>query len=106
MDTVALLHYSEHMVPIPNKRTVRYPVPLLCEGGRAWVEVEEYDTSRNVFSGRGGEYFATMVEAFLAAGHGRAAQVGAARSFLFPAPELHEFAMQWMVQAFSRDTSP
>ena len=101
LDTVTLLHYSEHVADVPNKRTVRYAVPILRDGQRVWVEVEEYDTARGIVDWEGGEYFPVIVQGFLAAGKGRGDMVGAAQSYLLNAAELHGFAVQWMEKAFT-----
>jgi len=98
LSTVTLLHYSEHMAAIPNKRTVRYPAPTTQDGQRVWVEIEEFDTGRGIVDWEGGDYFAAIVRDFLAAGHGRSGTVGAAQAYLFDAAALHEFAVQWMQQ--------
>jgi aminoglycoside 3-N-acetyltransferase len=100
LDTLTLLHYSEHVVAVPNKRTVRYPVPVLQNGQRVWVDVQEFDTSRGIVDWDGEDYFALIARDFLALGNGRRGMVGAARSYLFDAAALHEFAVQWMQQAF------
>lgn len=96
--TITLLHYSEHVAAIPNKRTVRYKAPLLQERKRVWMEVEEYDTSNGIVDWEGGDYFPVIAGDFLAAGYGRCARVGAALSYLFDAAALHAFAVRWMEQ--------
>lgn len=101
LDSVTLLHYSEHMAAIPNKRTVRYKAPLLQNGERVWVEIEEYDTGQGVVDWEGGDYFPVIVREFLEAGHGRSGTVGAAPAFLFDAPALHRFAVEWMERMWS-----
>jgi aminoglycoside 3-N-acetyltransferase len=101
LDAVTLLHHSEHVAAIPSKRTARYRVPLLVDGERVWVDIEEYDTGQGIVDWEGGDYFAVIVRHFLAAGHGRTGMVGAARSYLFGAAALHRFAVQWMEQDLS-----
>jgi len=32
--TITLLHYVEHMANLPNKKTVSFKMPVLCEGKR------------------------------------------------------------------------
>lgn len=102
LGSVTLLHYSEHMAAIPNKRTVRYKVPLLQDGERVWVEVEEYDTGQGVVDWEGGDYFPAIVREFLEAGNGRSGIVGAARSYLLDAAALHRFALEWLERTFAR----
>lgn len=100
LEAVTLLHYAEHVAAIPHKRTVRYRVPLLRDGERVWVEVEEFDTGRGVVDWEGGDYFRAILREFLAAGHGRTGQVGAARSYLLDAATLCRFAVGWMERTF------
>lgn len=101
LDAVTLLHYSEHVAAIPNKRTLRYMVPLLEGRERVWVEVEEYDTGRGIVDWEGEDYFAVIVRHFIAAGHGGTGMVGVARSYLFDAAALHQFAVEWMERNLS-----
>ncbi|MGV3720959.1 MAG: aminoglycoside 3-N-acetyltransferase, partial [Actinomycetota bacterium] len=88
-EAVTLLHYSECVARVPNKRTIRYPVPVLDQGRRKWVEVEEYDTSNGIVEWAGEDYFGLIVREYLAAGHGAPGQVGAAACCLLDAPSLH-----------------
>jgi aminoglycoside 3-N-acetyltransferase len=99
--TVTMLHYSEHMAPVPNKRTVRYKVPLLQNGERVWMDVEEYDTGKGIVDWEGEDYFLLIVREYLEAGNGRRGMVGTASSYLLDAPELHEFAVTWMERNFT-----
>jgi aminoglycoside 3-N-acetyltransferase len=99
-DSVTLLHYAECLADVPGKRVVRYRMPVLVEGQRRWVEVEEFDTSDGIRHWGGGDYFEAIVEAYLAAGHGKTGLVGAARSYLFDAQELTAFGVAWMEREF------
>jgi aminoglycoside 3-N-acetyltransferase len=96
LDAVTLLHYSEHVAAVPDKRLARYRVPLRREGELVWVDVEEFDTGSGIVDREGGDYFAVIVGQFLAAGHGRTGTVGAATSYLLDAAALHRFAVDWM----------
>ncbi len=79
------------------RRTVRYRQPILVDGRKTWVEVEEYDTDRGVMRDYDdGNYFEEVVREYLAAGHGKTSLVGAARSYLFDAQELIAFGAAWM----------
>jgi len=79
------------------------PLPAADAGGRPenlgrgrgvrhqpWV-MQEFDD---------GNYFASIVEEYLAAGHGRTGLVGTARSYLLDAQELTAFDVAWMERAF------
>lgn len=95
LDQMTLLHHAEHLANFPNKRIVRYEAPLLVDGVPTWRWFEEFDTSSSP-DGMAEDYFATIVEAFLATGEGRRGVVGEAGSVLVPAGEVVDFAIAWM----------
>lgn len=99
-DTVSLLHHAEDQARLPGKRVRRFEVPLLRDGGTEWRLIEEFDTADPVVEGLEGNYFATVVTAFLLTGRGRAGTVGTAPALLLPAPELLAFAVEWLEQRF------
>jgi aminoglycoside 3-N-acetyltransferase len=97
---VTLLHYAEHLTQVPDKRVARYRVPMMEGGYRRWVDVEELDTVEGIKLWRrdpyGNDYFAAIVDAYLARGHGRSGRVGVAPSHLLDAADLTAFAAHWM----------
>ncbi len=95
LDHMTLLHHAEHLANFPNKRVKRYEAPLLIDGVPTWRWFEEFDTS-DPPDGMAEDYFATIVEAFLATGQGTRGTVGAADSMLVPAAEMVDFAVRWM----------
>lgn len=97
LDHMTLLHHAEHLADFPNKRVKRYQAPLLVDGVPTWRWFEEFDTS-DPPDGQPDEYFATIVEAFLATGKGRRGKIGEAPSVLVPAAEIVPFAVRWMEQ--------
>ena len=99
-NSLTLLHYAECLANLPDKRIVRYRMPVLVDGRRRWVDVEEFDTCDGIRDWAGGDYFVAIVEAYLAKGEGRTGLVGAARSYLFDAQALASFGASWMEQAF------
>jgi len=101
-NSITLLHYAEHLANVPNKRVVRYKMPVLRDGQRMWVEIEEFDTNQGIGGRDAGEYFETIAREFLSSGKGRAGKVGAAQSYLFDAADLIQFAIQWMERAFGK----
>jgi aminoglycoside 3-N-acetyltransferase len=101
IETLTLLHYSEHMANVPRKRIVRFRVPLLRDGQRVWVETEEFDTSQGIRDWPGGNYFAAIAQDFLASGHGRSGTIGAAQAHLLDAATLHAFAVEWLEREFT-----
>lgn len=92
---ITLLHYAEHMARVPNKRIVHYKMPVLQNGKRTWVEIEEFDTSRGIVDWQG-DYFETIVREYLSYGKVCSGKVGAAQSYLLDAGDLTEFGIQWM----------
>ncbi|HEY9346568.1 MAG TPA: AAC(3) family N-acetyltransferase, partial [Inquilinus sp.] len=70
--------------------------PILVEGRKVWRRFEEFDTSDPVVDGLPEGYFATVVEDFLAAGHGTRGSIGDAASVLVPAAEMTDFAVRWL----------
>ena len=95
---VTLLHSSEHLVRLPNKRTVVYRSPILVDGERRWFEMEESrHRARHRPDPPRGDYFADLVDDYLARGYGRFwLWFGAARSHLFDAADLNACAVKWM----------
>jgi aminoglycoside 3-N-acetyltransferase len=103
LNAITLLHYAETLARVPAKRIVRYKMPVLREGRRVWVEIEDIDTGEGVVEGHSSEgYFRDIVEGYLAAGRGRSGKVGAARSYLLNAAELVDFAVQWLEREFGK----
>ena len=96
-DTVTFLHYAEHIGDFPGKRISRFKVPVLENGARVWKEMEEFDTSsRGVHANWSERFFAEVVDAFLAATENGGGLVGSARSYLFFARALLDYALPVM----------
>jgi aminoglycoside 3-N-acetyltransferase len=98
LDTMTLLHHAEHLADLPGKRVIRYEVPFATADGVEWRMVEEFDTSDPVVDAFADDYFATIVEDFLACGQGVRGRVGAAESVLVDAQAMCAFAVAWMEQ--------
>ena len=93
--TLTLIHHAEHLADIPSKRRFRYPAPLMQNGERVWVTIEEYDTSQGIIDWPG-DYLRDIATAFRADGYGNAGKVGAAESYICRATDLRDFAVQWL----------
>ncbi len=98
LDTMTLLHHAEHLADFTPKRTITYDAPLRIDGQAVWRRFEEFDTS-DPPDGLPDDYFATIVEAFLATGKGKRGTVGAASSVLVEAKEIVPFAVSWIERA-------
>jgi len=96
LDTMTLLHHAEHLADVPGKRVRRYEAPLRTPEGVAWRMIEEFDTSHPVIDGLADDYFAQVVEAFLATGQGARGLIGAAPSVLVEAAPICAFAVAWL----------
>lgn len=96
LDTMTLLHHAEHLADIPNKRVIRYESPIRVEGQAVWRWFEEFDTSQPVVAGLADDYFADIVTAYLASGHGTRGRVGDADCVLVSARPIVDFAVDWL----------
>lgn len=95
LDTMTLLHHAEHVADFPNKRLRRYETPILVDGKTVWRHFEEFDTGDPPY-GLPDDYFATIVEAFLATGQGKRGTIGAAPSVLVEAAPMVAFGIAWL----------
>jgi aminoglycoside 3-N-acetyltransferase len=95
-DTVTFLHYAEHIVDIPEKRIVRFRVPVSEDGRRVWREMEEFDTSIGVHASWPDRFFARLVDTYCANTGNQGGRVGHAPSFLFDAAGLLDFSLRVM----------
>jgi aminoglycoside 3-N-acetyltransferase len=92
-DTVTFLHYVEHIADIPDKRVARFKVPVAEHGVRVWRDMAEFDSSGDgVHPNWPDQFFARIVDGYLAASENRGGLVGQASSHLMPARELLAFA--------------
>lgn len=96
-ETATLIHHSEYVAHVPNKRRVCYQTPIQGESGQAqWVQIEELDSSNGIADYGPGDYFHQIVTTFVAEGQARTGLVGHAHSVLMEARKLHEFAVAWL----------
>jgi aminoglycoside 3-N-acetyltransferase len=100
LDSITLLHYSENIARVADKRIVRYRAPLLVDGQRTWIDIEEYDTSHGIVDWPE-DYFIAIARDYLQSGQGKAGRVGNAQSYLLDARSLHDFAVSWMENHFN-----
>jgi aminoglycoside 3-N-acetyltransferase len=98
-DAVTYLHYAEHIGDFPDKRIVRFKVPILEDGVRVWRDMAEIDTSGNgAHENWPDRFFSQIVDGYLAHAGNEGGLVGNARSFLFPARALLEVALREMTR--------
>jgi GNAT superfamily N-acetyltransferase len=100
LSSVTLLHHAEHLADVPDKQIVRYKAPILQSGIKTWVDIEEFSTT-GCLPWRGStDLFEAIVRDYVQDGHGSIGNVGAARSYLFDAADLVEFAVSWIEERF------
>lgn len=95
-DTVTFLHYAEHIVEIPDKRVVRFKVPVNENGVRRWRDMEEFDTSEGAHANWPDRFFARIVDTHLRDTHNVGGKVGDAQCYLLDARALLAFALDVM----------
>jgi aminoglycoside 3-N-acetyltransferase len=94
-ENITLLHHSEHLAAVPNKRVARYQMPVLQDGKRVWINLEEYDTSNGI-ADWSEDYFAVIGELFLKNGLGKSGRVGHAPAHVYDARQLLAYGIAWM----------
>ena len=101
LSDVTLLHHAEHIADVPEKEVVRYWAPILRNGDKEWVQIEEFSTQECLPWFGPGDMFEAIVQDYLQDGHGTVAPVGAARTYLFDADDLTRFAVDWIEDRYS-----
>jgi aminoglycoside 3-N-acetyltransferase len=94
-ENITLLHHAEHLAAVPNKRVVRYQMPVLQDGKRVWINLEEYDTSKGI-ADWSEDYFAVIGESFLEDSLGKSGRVGHAPAHVYDAHQLLAYGIAWM----------
>ena len=95
-DNVTYLHYAEHIGDFPDKRIVRFKVPVLEDGFRVWREMAEVDTGEKAHENWPDHFFARIVDGYLEQSGNRGGRVGNAVSHLISAPALLTYALNEM----------
>lgn len=95
-DQVTFLHLAEHIVDVPDKRTVRFQVPVLEHGQRVWRWMEEFDTAEPCHPRWPPDLFRQITDAFLARTGNAGGRIGDAQSHLLDAQPLLAFALEFM----------
>jgi aminoglycoside 3-N-acetyltransferase len=95
-DSVTYLHYAEHIADFPDKRVVRFKVPVLEDGVRVWREMAEVDTSEKAHENWPDRFFGKIVDDYLESTANRGGTVGNAASYLIPAKSLLTVALEAM----------
>jgi aminoglycoside N3'-acetyltransferase len=104
LDALTLVHHADYLAELPDKRIVRYEVPVLEHGKKVWRSVEEFDSNGIVdeASGRPINYVAMVGRAYAATGRPARGTVGNANSILFDASDLLGFAIGELERLFAK----
>ena len=97
-DTVTLIHYAEHLVPLAGKRRVRRHRLVAGPAGPTVRVIETLDDTDGIVDHPGEDYFAVILRAYLAGGRARVGSVGDATSELLDATDLVDFSVAWMAR--------
>ena len=98
-DAVTFLHYAEHVVDIHGKRIARFKVPVAENGARIWRDMAEFNTAGDgVHPNWPDQFFARIIDRYLAASSNRGGKVGDAECYLISARELLDFALPVMTR--------
>jgi aminoglycoside 3-N-acetyltransferase len=95
-DAVTFLHYAEHVADIPDKRVARFKVPVLEKGARVWRDMAEFDTSVGAHAKWPDNFFAKIVDEYLASTGNGGGAIGDATCHLLGARGLLDFALPVM----------
>jgi aminoglycoside N3'-acetyltransferase len=102
-DTTTALHYAEYLASIPNKRRTRWDYLLATPEGPRHVWIDCLNDSEGIAEWDGEDYFALILQAYLAQRPHRSGNVAAAPSHLLEASDLVQFGVRWMEEKFSSD---
>lgn len=98
LDTLTVLHYAEHLAPVPSKRRVRRHRVAKGTHGPELRVVDTLDDTDRIVDLPGEDYFATILRHYLATGRASTGVVGRATSELIEAADVVEFGAAWMAQ--------
>ncbi|MCK5827957.1 aminoglycoside 3-N-acetyltransferase, partial [Candidatus Bipolaricaulota bacterium] len=106
LSALTLLHHAEHLADVADKQIVRYKAPILSNGQKEWIDIEEFDTSQCLPWQGSADLFEAIARQYLQEGQGIVGRVGAAASYLFDAAALNDFAVTWIEETFREPQEP
>lgn len=103
-DTTTVLHYAEYLADVPGTRRVRRHYRVHGPNGPDTRSVECLDDERGIVDWPGdasiawpdNDYFAVILQAYLAEGRGLRGRVGRADAELIDAQDIVDFGARWM----------
>jgi aminoglycoside 3-N-acetyltransferase len=96
LDTITLLHHAENRARMRRKNIIHYTCPILRDGEKVWVSIEDFDTG----DPHADYSFEQIARAFLTVHPVPQASIGQADSYLFDAAALNAFAVAWLEARF------
>ncbi|MFC2083237.1 aminoglycoside 3-N-acetyltransferase [Candidatus Bipolaricaulota bacterium] len=106
LSSLTLLHHAEHLADVPDKQIVRYMTPILRNGQKEWIGIEEFDTTACLPWRGSVDMFEAIAKQHIQDGHGIVGRVGAAASYLFEAQILNRYAVEWIEETFQEPSEP
>lgn len=106
LSKLTLVHHAEATAQLPERRTVRYRLPITENGRRVWREIHDIDTffeqpvPYESVLGPNCNGIASIARSALEAGIGRSGCVAGTTCHLFPARDIVAFATRWLEQRF------
>lgn len=98
-DTVTLIHFAEYLAPIEGKRRITRHHKVTWPDGSSEVRaVSCLDDCDGIVDWPGKDYFAVILDEYLALGRARQGVVGNAHSELLEGSDILEFAVDWMTR--------
>jgi aminoglycoside 3-N-acetyltransferase len=95
-DSVTALHFAEYLADLPAKRRVHWHYVLEGPDGPRHTYVDCLNDLDGIVDHDGEDYFARILDAYLALGRHREGLVGKARSELIDAADIVAFGARWM----------
>ncbi len=107
LDALTVLHYSEAIADIPNKRRVSYEMPILNpRGEKEWVAIEDWDSNgiterfAAAMECGGMDAVESIARAYVMGDRHAEGSVGQAHSFLFDAKDLSRYGVAYLERHF------
>lgn len=96
-ETVTALHHAEYLADLPDKKRVRWDYVVAgADGAPRHVWIDCLDDLGGIADWDGEDYFASILNAYLALGRHREGRVGKAQSELIEAADIVRFGARWM----------
>ncbi len=96
LDTLTLLHHAENRANLRHKNVIHYTCPIIRDGKKVWVDVEDFNTGES----HDNYTFEEIALDYLKEHSVPFGKVGQAQSYLFDATELLAFAVNWLETRF------